>query len=56
MHPDDLTPAVPEDEAAKLIQEMLDPIALSPLQREALLRRILGRTGSGPLAPPPRPD
>ena len=59
MHPDDPTPAVPDDEAAKLMQEKLDPIALSPCQREALLRRILERTGGEPPlapAPPPRPN
>ena len=55
MHPDDPTPPVPDDEAARLMQEQLDPIALPPCRREALLRRILERTGGAPpLAPAPR--
>jgi hypothetical protein len=54
MHPDDPPPAAPEDEAARLMQEELAPIALSPCRREALLRRILERTGGAPpLAPAP---
>jgi hypothetical protein len=59
MHSDDATPAAPDDEAARLIQEELDPIALPPGQREALLRRILERTGGEPPlapAPPPKED
>jgi hypothetical protein len=56
MHSDDATPAAPDDEAARLIQEELDPIALAPAEREALLRRILERTGAAPpLAPVPPP-
>lgn len=48
--------AAPDDDAARLIQEELDPIALTPGQREALLRRILERTGGKPpLAPAPPP-
>jgi hypothetical protein len=59
MKPDDPTPAEPDDEAARLIQEELDPIALPPCKREALLRRILERTGGTPPlgpAPPPKTD
>jgi hypothetical protein len=59
MHSDDATPAAPDDEAARLILEELDPIALPPGKREALLRRILERTGSEPPlepAPPPKTD
>ena len=59
MHSDDATPAAPDDEAARLIQEQLDPIGLSPGEREALLRRILERTGGEPPlapAPPPKAD
>ena len=57
MHPDDATPATPDDEAARLIQEGLDPVAVPPDLREALLRRILERTGGGPpLAPAPPPE
>lgn len=56
MHPDEPTRLEPEDETARLIQEALDPIALPPSQREALLRRILERTGGEPpLAPAPKP-
>ena len=56
MHSDDSTPAAPDDEVARLIQEQLDPIVLSPCEREALLRRILERTGGEPpLAPVPTP-
>jgi hypothetical protein len=56
MYPDDPTPVAPDDEAARLIQEQLDPIALPPCEREALLRRILERTGGEPpLAPAPPP-
>jgi hypothetical protein len=56
MYPDDPTPVAPDDEAARLIQEQLDPIALPPCAREALLRRILERTGGEPpLAPAPPP-
>ncbi len=56
MHPDDPTPASPEDEAARLMQEELDPIALKSCRREALLRRIVERTGGEPpLAPAPAP-
>jgi hypothetical protein len=53
MHSDDATPAAADDdEAARLIQEGLDPIALPPDRREALLRHILERTGGlPPLAP-----
>lgn len=57
MHPDDPTPLLPEEEAARLLMQQLDPIALPPCQREALLRRILQRTGGGPpLAPVPPPE
>jgi len=59
MHSDDATPASPDDEAARLIQEGLDSISLPPGQREALLRRILERTGGEPPlapAPPPKAD
>ena len=59
MHSDDATPAAPDDDAARLIQEGLDPIALPPGKREALLRRILERTGGEPPlapAPPPKAD
>lgn len=59
MHSDDATPAAPDDEAARLIQERLDPIALLPGEREALLRRIVERTGGEPPlapAPPPKAD
>ncbi len=56
MYPDDPTPVAPDDEAARLIQEELDPIALPSGAREALLRRILERTGGQPpLAPAPPP-
>lgn len=52
MRPDEPMPAEPEDEAARLMQEELDPIALPPCRREALLRRILQRTsGKPPLLP-----
>lgn len=54
MHSDDATPVAPDDDGARLIQGELDPIALPPAQREALLRRILERTGGEPpLAPAP---
>ena len=57
MHPDVPTPADPADEAARLMQDGLDPIALPPERREALLRRILQRTGNQPpLAPAPPPE
>jgi hypothetical protein len=57
MHPDDPTPVVPDDEAARVIQEELDPAALPPCRREAVLRRILERIGGEPpLAPAPPPD
>ena len=59
MHPDEPTPAAADDEANRLIHEGLDPIALPPGKREALLRRILQRTGGGPPlapAPPPKED
>jgi hypothetical protein len=55
----DATPAGPDDEAARLIQEALQAIALPLGQREALLRRILQRTGGQPPlapAPPPKTD
>jgi hypothetical protein len=57
MHRHDPPPTpTPDDEAARLIQEELDPIALPPGEREALLRRILERTGGEPpLAPAPPP-
>jgi len=56
MHPDDPTPVAPDEEAVRLIQEEMDPIVLSPCKREALLRRILERTGGEPpLAPAPPP-
>ena len=56
MHSDATTPVPPDDEAARLIQEGLDPVALPPSEREALLRRILERTGGKPpLAPVPQP-
>lgn len=54
MTPDDLLPADPNDDAERLMREELDPDAMSPSRREALLRRILKRTGGGPpLAPAP---
>jgi hypothetical protein len=57
MHPDVPTPADPGEEAARLMQDGLDPIALPPAQRESLLRRILQRTGKEPpLAPAPPPE
>jgi hypothetical protein len=58
MNPDAPTPADPDDDdVARLMQDGLDPIPLSPARREALLRRILQRTGSGPpLAPAPPPE
>lgn len=57
MIPDDPTPAEPNDDAERLMREELDPEALSPVRREALLRRILQRTGGGPpLAPAPPPS
>lgn len=59
MHPDHPTPAEPDDEAARLLQEELDPITLPPCRREELLRRILERTGGAPPlapAPPPKSD
>jgi len=59
MHPDVSTPADPDDEAARLLQDRLDPIPLAPSQREVLLRRILQRTGRQPpltLAPPPEAE
>lgn len=56
MYPDDPTPVTPDDEAARLIQEELEPIALSSVEREAQLRRILERIGGQPpLAPAPPP-
>ena len=56
MHSDDATPAAPDDEATRLIQEELDPIARPPGKREALVRRLLERTGGEPpLAPAPPP-
>lgn len=55
MHPDDPTPLSPDDDAARLIQEELDPIALSPCKREELLRRILERVGGAPPLAPARP-
>lgn len=56
MYPDNPPPVDPVDEAARLIQEALDPIALSSREREALLRRILERTGGEPpVAPAPPP-
>ncbi len=56
MYPDEPSPLAPGDEAARLIQEELDPIAPSPGEREALLRHILERTGGQPpLAPAPCP-
>jgi hypothetical protein len=59
MQSDGAKPAAPDDEVARLIQEALDPAALPPGQREALLRRILERTGGAPPlapAPPPKTD
>jgi len=55
MQPHDPPPAdLDDDAAARLMQEALDPIALPPGRREALLRRILERTGGEPpLAPAP---
>jgi hypothetical protein len=56
MHPDEAAPAAEDDEAARLLQEQLDPVALPPGQRDALLRRILERTGGQlPLPPVPPP-
>jgi hypothetical protein len=57
MNPDSPTPPDPDDDVARLMQDGLDPIALSPSRREALLRRILQRTGKEPpLAPAPPPE
>lgn len=57
MTPDDPPPADLNDDADRLMREELDPDALSPSRREALLRRILQRTGGAPpLAPAPPPE
>jgi len=57
MTPDDPPPADLNDDADRLMREELDPDALSPSRREALLRRILQRTGgTPPLAPAPAPE
>jgi hypothetical protein len=57
MTPDDPPPADPNDDAERLMREELDPDALPPSRREALLRRILQRTGGvPPLAPAPPPE
>jgi len=57
MNPDSPKPADPDDEdVARLMQDGLDPIPLLPARREALLRRILQRTGKEPpLSPVPPP-
>jgi hypothetical protein len=59
MFPAEPPPADPSDDAQGLMPEDLDPDTLSPSRREALLRRILKRTGGVPPlapAPPPKPD
>lgn len=59
MTPDDPPPANPNDDAEGLMRDAIDPDALSPSRREALLRRILQRTGGTPPlapAPPPKAD
>ena len=59
MTPDDPQPADPSDDVERPMREGLDPDALSPSRREALLRRILQRTGGTPPlapAPPPKAD
>jgi hypothetical protein len=54
MNPDEPPPVDPDEEAMRLMQEGLDPIALPACRREALLRRILQRTGDQPpLSPAP---
>jgi hypothetical protein len=56
MYPDEPSALAPGDEAARLIQEELDPIVPPAGEREALLRRILERTGGEPpIAPAPAP-
>lgn len=59
MHSDDSTPDTPDDEAARGIEDELEGLALTPDQREALLRRILERIGGEPplaSALPPKAD
>jgi hypothetical protein len=55
MQPDETTPSAPGDpgeQAARLLQEGLSPVALPVCRRERLLRRVLDRTaGQAPLAP-----
>jgi hypothetical protein len=56
MTPDDPLPSDPDDDAESLMREELGLDNLSPSRREALLRRILQRTGGvPPLAPAPPP-
>lgn len=55
MHPNEPPPIRPDDDAERLLQEGLlqeglDPIPMPACRREALLRRILERTG-GPAMP-----
>ena len=52
MHPDDLPPFGADPESGRLLREGLDPVPLPPARREAVLRRILKRTGE-PLDPAP---
>ena len=47
MQPDDPThgdPGDPGEQAARLLQEGLDPLSLPACRRECLLRRVLDRT------------
>lgn len=57
MTPDERPLADPNDHAERQMREELGPDALSSVRREALLRRILQRTGGAPpLAPAPPPE
>jgi hypothetical protein len=47
MHADPLTPPDSGSEAARLVQEELDPLVPPPARREVLLKRALARTGAG---------
>lgn len=54
MLPDDPPSAGPIADVERRMREEPEPEAMSPLQREALLRRILKRIGGvSPLAPAP---
>ena len=51
MHPNEPPPIGPDDDdVERLLQEGLDPIPMPACRRDALLRRILERTG-GPAVP-----